>query len=135
MAFSEIYLALQQGAIDAVDTNYEAFYGAKHYEVSKYLAETDHMYSAAVIGINLSKYTALPPDLQKAMIDAAQDAKRESWAKAQDIEQRAKRVIGEKVKEVTRPDKAAFREAMVKVYKEWEASLGKDLIDQALGTR
>jgi TRAP-type C4-dicarboxylate transport system substrate-binding protein len=44
-------------------------------------------------------------------------------------------VIGEKVKEVTRPDKAAFREAMVKVYKEWEASLGKDLIDQALGTR
>ena len=135
MAFGEIYLALRQGALDAVDTNYEAFYGAKHYEVAKYLAETDHMYTAAVIGVNLAKFNALPPDLQKVMVEAAEDAKRESWAKAQDIEQRAKRVIGENVKEVTRPDKAAFREAMTKVYKDYEAVIGKDLIDLALSTR
>jgi tripartite ATP-independent transporter DctP family solute receptor len=130
MAFGEIYLALKQGALDAVDTNYEAFYGAKHYEVAKYLAETDHMYTAAVIGINLPKFSAVPPELQKAMLDAAEDAKQESWAKAQDIEQRAKRVIGQHVKEVTRPDAAAFREAMKKVYKDWEPAIGKDLLDQ-----
>ncbi len=135
MAFGEIYLALKQGALDAVDTNYEAFYGAKHYEVAKYLAETDHMYTAAVIGINLAKFNALPPDLQKAVLSAAEDAKQESWAKAQDIEQRAKRVIGQNVREVTRPDKSAFREAMAKVYKDWEAAVGKDLIDQALSAR
>ena len=48
--FGEIYLGLQQGVIDAVDTNYEAFYGAKHYEVAKYLALTDHMYTGAISG-------------------------------------------------------------------------------------
>jgi len=132
MAFGEIYLALKQGAIDAVDTNYEAFYGAKLYEVAKYLAETDHMYTGAVIGINLGKFNALPPDLQKAMFEAAEDAKNESWAKAQDIEQRAKRVIGQHVKEVTRPDANAFREVMRKVYKDWEPAIGKDLLDLAL---
>jgi TRAP-type C4-dicarboxylate transport system substrate-binding protein len=129
VAFGEVYLALKQGAIDAVDTNYEAFYGAKHYEVAKYLAETDHMYTAAVIGINVGKFNGLSPDLQKAMLEAAEDAKHESWAKAQDIEQRAKRVIGQHVKEVTRPDAAAFREVMKSVYQEWEPLVGKDLLD------
>ena len=48
MAFDEIYLGLQQGVIDAVDTNYEAFYGAKHYEVAKYLGrDRPYVYSGS----------------------------------------------------------------------------------------
>ena len=128
LAFSEIYLALQQGVIDAVDTNYEAFYGAKHYEVSKYLALTDHMYTGAIIAMNLRKFEGLPADLQEVMLQAAADAKVESWAKAQEIEMRAKEVIGENVDEVTQPDRAAFRDAMKSVYKQYEAAMGKDLL-------
>ena len=131
LAFSEIYLALQQGVIDAVDTNYEAFYGAKHYEVSNYLALTDHMYTAAIIAMNLRKFEGLPADLQEVMLQAAADAKVESWAKAQEIETRAKEVIGNNVDEVTRPDKAAFREAMKSVYTQYEAAIGKDLLELA----
>ena len=131
LAFGEIYLALQQGVIDAVDTNYEAFYGAKHYEVSDYLAITDHMYTAAIIAMNLRKFEGLPADLQKVMLHAAADAKIESWAKAQEIETRAKEVIGKNVNEVTHPDRAAFRDAMKSVYTRYEAAMGKDLLGLA----
>jgi tripartite ATP-independent transporter DctP family solute receptor len=131
LPFGEIYLALQQGVIDAVDTNYEAFYGAKHYEVSDYLALTDHMYTAAIIGMNLRKFEGLPADLQKALLQAAEDAKIESWTKAQAIEERAKQVIGDNVIEVTRPDRAKFQAAMQSVYKEYEAAVGKDLLELA----
>ena len=131
LAQGEVYLALKQGAIDAVDTNYEAFYGQKFYEASSYMAVTDHMYTAAVIGINLPRFNALPPDLQKVVLEAAEDAKLESWAKAQNLEQRAKQVVQQYVKEVTYPDKTAFRQIMQKVYKEYEAAVGKDLLDLA----
>ena len=89
------------------------------------MAVTDHMYTAAVIGMNLGKFKALPADLQKMMLEAAQEAKLASWDKAHEIEERAKDVIGKHVKEVTHPDRAAFRSAMQSVYKEYEAAVGR----------
>ena len=129
--FAEIYTALEQGEIDAVDTNYEAFYGMNHHEVSEYLTLTDHMYTAAIIAMNMKKFEALPADLQRVMLQAAADAKIESWAKAQEIEVRAIEVIGKNVNEVIRPDRAAFRDAMTSVYKQYEAAMGKELLELA----
>ena len=78
--------------------------------------------------MNLRKFQALPDDLKKAMLQAAEEAKLASWSKAHEIEERAKDVIGKNVKEVTHPDRAAFRSAMRAVYKEYEAGIGNELM-------
>src|SRR5207248_2884950 len=71
MAWPEVYTGLQQGTIDAVDTNPIGMRDGKLYEVAKNLAITDHIFTTIVLMMNLDKWKALAPDLQAAVLEAA----------------------------------------------------------------
>jgi tripartite ATP-independent transporter DctP family solute receptor len=75
MPLSELYSALESGAVDAQEHPIEITYSAKFYEVQKHLTLTRHAFTAMPVVLNKAKFDALAPDLQKVLLDAAQEAK------------------------------------------------------------
>ena len=70
MSLGEVLPALQQGTIDGVNSGFPVFVSFKYYDAATNLLDT-HLW--AIISLSLvSKawYDKLPPDLQKAVIDA-----------------------------------------------------------------
>lgn len=75
MPLSELYSALESGAVDAQEHPIEITHSAKFYEVQKHLTLTRHAFTAMPVVINKAKFDGLAPELQKLMMDAAQEAK------------------------------------------------------------
>ena len=50
-------------------------HAAKFYEVQKYLTMSRHAFTAMPVVVNKAKFDALGPDLQKVLVDAANEAK------------------------------------------------------------
>lgn len=75
MPLSELYSALESGAVDAQEHPIEITYSAKFYEVQKHLTLTRHAFTAMPVVLNKAKFDALAPDLQKVLVDAANEAK------------------------------------------------------------
>lgn len=74
MGFSEIYTALQQGAIDGVDTSPLYMRSGKFYEVAKNYSLTNHQALLMVSIINTDYINSLPEDIQKIIRDASYQA-------------------------------------------------------------
>ena len=75
MPLSELYGALESGAVDAQEHPVEITYSAKFFEVQKHLTLTRHAFTAMPVVMNKNKFDALNPELQNVLIDAAQDSK------------------------------------------------------------
>jgi tripartite ATP-independent transporter DctP family solute receptor len=132
LPYGELYSALQQGVVDAGEGPVQSYWAMKHYEVAKYFSYTDTFISPALPMVGLKWFNAQPKDIQQAIEQAAKEMvtkERQMMAeqeKAATDELKAKGVIFTEVK-----DKAAFMKAVEPIYKEYEARLGKDLIDMA----
>ena len=75
MPLGELYGALESGAVDAQEHPIEITHSAKFYEVQKHLTLTRHAFTAMPVVLNKAKFDGLPPDQQKLLLDAAQEAK------------------------------------------------------------
>ena len=72
--YSEIYLALQQGVIDACELDVNMIYTQKLYEVAKYLTLTYHQAEPCAMIMNEQFFKGLTPKEQKAIMEAAEEA-------------------------------------------------------------
>jgi C4-dicarboxylate-binding protein DctP len=72
MAFSEIYTALQQRTVDAIEQTMELTLLNKYYEAAPYILLTSHGQLPEAIMINANWYNNLPQDLQKIISDVGQ---------------------------------------------------------------
>ena len=68
LAFSELYLSLQQGLLEAQENPYRTTVASKFYEVQKYVTNSNHVPQCNVIFMGKAAYDALPPEYQK-MVD------------------------------------------------------------------
>ena len=75
IAFSELYLALSQGAVDGQENPLPTIQSGKFNEVQKYLSLTQHAYSALGLTMNKAKFDSLTPEQQAAVAEAAKAAK------------------------------------------------------------
>jgi tripartite ATP-independent transporter DctP family solute receptor len=74
MPLAELYTALEMKTVDAQEHPLGVLWSAKLYEVQKYLSLTNHAYSALIVVMNKAKFDGLPPDQQKALVEAAREA-------------------------------------------------------------
>lgn len=72
--FSEVYLALQTGTVEAQENPPETILNYKFYEVQDYLIKTEHIYSAARIQFSMDWYNSLSADDQELMDEAMEEA-------------------------------------------------------------
>ena len=74
LAWPEVYIALQNGTIDAEENAADTCVGANFQEVQKYLACTNHILYCNQICINEEAYNALDPVYQAALDQAVTEA-------------------------------------------------------------
>ncbi len=74
VAFGEVYLALQQGVVEAMECPLDLIYGQKFYECAKYIALTSHLPELCAMGINEKFYQSLTKEQQQAIEEAALEA-------------------------------------------------------------
>ncbi|MDP6058243.1 MAG: TRAP transporter substrate-binding protein [Pirellulaceae bacterium] len=74
MAFPELYTALQQGVVDGDHFQPIWVYKFNFFEVISHATDVDAVFGFAVQVLNRNTWNAMPEDIQKAFMLAAQDA-------------------------------------------------------------
>jgi tripartite ATP-independent transporter DctP family solute receptor len=132
MAFGEVYMALQSGAIDGQENPITLIYGQKFYEVQKYLSLTRHAYTCSDVTMNLNKFNSLKTAYQEALTEALLEAEKYHRQLNRSLEGKLlKEMIEAGLKVEENPDRAAFA-AIVrnKTQEEYAGKHGWELIKQ-----
>lgn len=69
MAWTETYPALEQGVIDGAEAQDPATYGAKLYEVGKYITKTGHIQLWNCLVVGTKWFESLPEEYQNILIE------------------------------------------------------------------
>lgn len=121
LAFSELYLALQQNTFDGQENPVSNIHANNFQDVQKYLAMTNHKYECKNMVFSLTTWNKLPTDLQQILLDGAKiygDEHRKAIVDSTDAMLEDLVAAG---MEVTYPDTAAFQEATQVVYSDFYA--------------
>ncbi|QNB47921.1 DctP family TRAP transporter solute-binding subunit [Thermanaerosceptrum fracticalcis] len=132
MPFGELFTSLQQKTVDGQENPLVIIYTSKFYEVQKHLALTGHFYAPAAFLVSKSFYDKLSPELQKALSEAEQEARKWEREYCINLEKDLVAKLKEKGMEVTTPDKKALQEATKSVYEKFKAEIGEDVINALL---
>lgn len=116
LAFTEVYTALQTGAIDGQDNPMGAVKSMKFYEVSSQIVKTGHLIANNLFAISLSKWNSLNPAQQKNMQEAADKFAAAVTAMALKDDTEQETFMKQQGLEVYTPDLAAFRKHVLEVY-------------------
>ena len=116
VAFTEVYTALQTGAIDAQDNPLGADKVMKFYEVTSQIVLTGHLVANNLFAISVKKWNSLSPAQQKTMQAAADKFADAVTAQAQKDESELLAFFKSQGLEINTPDVAAFRKHVLGVY-------------------
>ncbi len=110
MAFSEVYIGLQQGTIDAQENPYEVIVSNKLYEQQHYIVETNHLPHLISLIVSDEFMQKLPEEDQEIIRAAAEKAKK--YAREQSDERIASRqdIIRESGSEIITPSDELYAE-------------------------
>lgn len=127
MNFSEVYLAIQTGAVDGQDNPHAITIRGKIYEVTKEVALTGHLVQVQFHAMSNDFFEDQTSQNQKKIEDASLAGCRFSSDAIQAAEAADLQFLRDKGLTITQPDVAAFRKAMWDNYekegklKEWDA--------------
>jgi TRAP-type C4-dicarboxylate transport system substrate-binding protein len=85
VTWGEVYLALKTGVVDGAEGPISATYGVKFHEAAPYGYLTNHIISSSHVTMNERTYQGLPPDLRRAVDEAAAEAVAYARAEAQKV--------------------------------------------------
>ena len=127
--FGELYSALQQGVVDGQENPYAIIYSNAFNEVQKYLSKSGHIWGSAVLCVNSDVWNKLSVKDKETVRKLAQKwcaAQRKETIKEENEFLDKLKAKGMKVNDV---DKAAFQKAVQPVWKSYESTFGKELMD------
>ena len=75
LPFSELFTALETGAVDGQENPYNTILSSKFYEVQKYLSVTNHVYSPWIVTASKRWWDGLSETEQGIIMDAARKAR------------------------------------------------------------
>ena len=116
LAFTEVYTALQTGAIDGQDNPMGAVKSMKFYEVSSQIVKTGHLVANNLFAISLTKWNSLSPAQQKTVQEAADKFAAAVTAQALKDDSEQEAFMKQQGLEVYTPDLAAFRKHVLDAY-------------------
>jgi len=116
MPYGEVYTALKTGLVDGAENNWPSYDTARHFEVAKYYAVTEHSMAPEMLLMSKKVWDTLTPDEQKIFRDAAKESvpyMRKLWDQ-KELESRA--AVEKGGAQVVEVDKKSFQDAMKPVY-------------------
>lgn len=136
MTFSEVYIGLQQGTIDAQENPYEVIVSNKLYEQQKYVVETNHLPHLISLIVSEDFFNSLTKEQQQIIREAAETAKQ--YAREQSDERIASRreTIENSGTEILTLDETTYeeiRELCKPIYKAIEQSVSEEIVKAYIG--
>lgn len=136
MGFTEVYQALQTGAIDAQENTWSNIYSSKFYEVQDYIMESNHGFIGYLVAVNPDFWSALPGDIRDELEAIMDEVTLEVRAMADriNLEARAKIVEsgGPEVITLNAEELEAWRQAMAPVWDTFRDEIGEEVIAAAI---
>jgi tripartite ATP-independent transporter DctP family solute receptor len=132
MPLPEVFLAIQQGAVQGQENPIDTIYSNKFYEVAPNITLTNHVYSPIPLAISEKTWQKLSPADQKAVTEAAKIAgkfSRQMIAGNDDTQLKEMAAKGAKIN--AKPDMAAFRQSVKPAYDKAREKYGAD-VDKVL---
>jgi tripartite ATP-independent transporter DctP family solute receptor len=129
LAFTEIYTALQTGAIDGQDNPLPTVRDSKFFEVTKQIVLTSHLVDQNYIAFSKKVWDRLTPQQQAVVQKAADDAAESARKKQLALEVELEGFFKEKGLKVYTPDVESFRKKVQADYlaskfaKDWPAGM------------
>jgi tripartite ATP-independent transporter DctP family solute receptor len=118
MAFTEVYTALQTGAVDGQDNPLPTVVDAKFYEVTKQISLTAHLVDLNYLAISKALWDGLSPEQQATLQKAADDAAEAGRQAQLQKEDELVAFLKEQGLEIYEPDLDAFRSHVQQMYLE-----------------
>lgn len=132
MTFSEVYIGLQQGTIDAQENPYEVIVSNKLYEQQKYVVETNHLPHLISLIVSEEFYDGLSSEQQDIINQAADLAK--EYAREQSDKRIASRIetieeSGTQIVTLDEETRDEMRERSKSVYDAISQTVSKEIVD------
>jgi TRAP-type transport system periplasmic protein len=132
MPYSEVFVALQTGAVDGEENPLAQIYPARFFEVQKYLSISHHVYTPTYV-LTGASWTRLPDSVRQILEETATDMQPEVLKKGAEMDQTLLAKLEEKGMKVNDIDRQAFIAASAPIYQDFEKQVegGKALVDEA----
>ncbi|HZG73572.1 MAG TPA: DctP family TRAP transporter solute-binding subunit, partial [Chondromyces sp.] len=132
MAFGELYMALQQGTVDAQENPIANTYASKFNEVQDYLNLTNHQYMPLPVAISEDFWQSLTPDQQVIVGSSAEEAAQFHRDLLKKNEDRMIQELKNAGMKVIEPDLEAFKAKSEPVYDMYKKKFGEDFVNNIL---
>ena len=132
MAFTELFTALEMGAVDGQENPTTLILNSRFHEAQKYLTLTQHAFTASPLVTNAAKLDAMGEDRRALLIEAAQEGARRQRAMNVEREGSSLATLKEEGMEVVEtPNRDLFRAIVSEpVQATFAGEFGSDLIDR-----
>ena len=134
LAFSEVYQALQTGAVDGQENTWSNIYSQKYQEVQSDFTESNHGLLDYIVVTNAKWWNGLPKDIKEGLTKAMKEATAVNNKVADKLNQDAKAKVAAskaKIHELTPAQRKQWQEAMKPVWKKFEKDIGANVIKAA----
>ena len=135
MDMSEVYIGLQQGAIDAQENPYDIIVGNKLYETQKYITETNHFIHALTMMTSKAKYDTLPDDIKIIVEESVREELQYGRQVADERMESRKQIVldyGVTINEMSPELYQEILDSIQPVYDMMREEIGADLVDMML---
>lgn len=133
--YKELYGALQQGVVDGQENPLTAFKEKSMWEVQKYISLTNHVFTPATLLVNERWFQKLDPRHQAILQEAGAEAARWEREQVKQMEVGLLEDFKAKGVQVDTPDTSGFVDLTRPTWKEFEATVGADLVAKVLELR
>jgi tripartite ATP-independent transporter DctP family solute receptor len=135
IAFAEVYLALQNGTVDAQENPLPTIEAKKFYEVQKNISLTGHIVDSLLTVLSGQLWGRLTPDEKKIFTEVTQEAAERCGREIIAAEARLVDEFKKRGNNVIVVDKAAFRDAVNKATKPTDHGYRQQDYDRILAIR
>jgi tripartite ATP-independent transporter DctP family solute receptor len=130
IAFAEVYLALQNGTVDAQENPLPTIDAKKFYEVQKYIVLTGHITDALLTIVAGGTWGKLSDADKKTFEAVLREAADRATQEIVDVEKKMSAEFEKRGKTVVRVDRKPFRAATAKLHNGPDATWPKDVYDR-----
>ena len=130
IAFAEVYLALQNGTVDAQENPLPTIDAKKFYEVQKFIALTGHITDALLTIVAGGTWKKMSPEDQKTVEAVLKEAADRCTKEIVEIEKGLAAEFEKKGKTVAKVDRTPFRNAVMKLHNGPDATWDKATYDK-----
>ena len=131
LAFSELYIALEQGVVDGQENPLINIWSSKLYEVQKYISLTGHKYEATLLLASKTVFDTFSEEDQAAIREAAKESGEYNRQRSLNDEKELRAKLEEAGVTFNEVDKQPFVDATQPVYDQWREKY-PEMVDQVV---